>query len=229
MPSIPRLTKVASIAIGMTLPGLCLGMPALTDFGINIDATAALITQGEPVPAGVDDSGLDFSSGLGSVSVAFDGVGGHLIVALFDHDIDDFFDDEYGASTGVLPPGWSWQIDDPFFGDIVSNWDGSTPGASLLNDTNWVPAGSPSDVSLALGVGVTLAADESALVEFLVADAVPSGFYLSQSDAVTGETLYLSAEVTVTKDTPGILPLPPSIMLLVPGLVIIQARRWRQR
>jgi hypothetical protein len=169
--------------------GTCLTMAAfqaqamsttLTEYAFNVDGT---VTDSfyDPMPS---TPAFDTSTGLGTVTFTFS-AGNHSVLAFFDHEINLLTTGllpEFGAATGTLASGQSWQIDEPFygnlgyFGNIYSNFKNNA-----LNNSNGIPTGD--DASMALGWNFTVAAGYTATVQFVVDALTPrSGFYLTQTD-----------------------------------------------
>jgi len=174
-------------------------------------------------PPGLNTSGFDFATGLGTLTWTGGVTGSNTFVAFFDHEIDEAtntFFNEYGAvSPGGPAAGQSWEIDEPGFrpvnpGDIYANVLGGT-----LDNSNGVPFGSPDDVSMALGWTFGLNAGETASISFYLSTIAPlSGFYLEQLDP-DGGVIYLSSGLDVTGGTP--VPLPGAIYLMGSGLALL--------
>jgi hypothetical protein len=145
----------------------------LYDWAFNIDGTTYEYFLGDSMPT----SGALDGEGLGTLTWSTNAVGAHSFIAFFDHEIDEplnTFYNEFGTAAGSPAAGQSWEIDEPsyVFGDIYWNvLDGA------LDNTNGVPAGFDDDVSMAMGWNFTLAADEIAIIELILADTAPdSGF-----------------------------------------------------
>ena len=118
---------------------------ALFDYAYNIDG---VLTVSPGVPAGVNDAGFDYLTGLGSITFSFTTPGSHFAGLLVDHDIDEpinTYFNEFGTTDGAPRAGWSWEIDEPapVLGDIYAHFAASNSAASLLDNTNRVPATSP--------------------------------------------------------------------------------------
>ena len=220
-----------TLLIGLVLVFAASGVQAVSsvdlyDWGFNIDGTVYnKISNGNvpgDLPGYVSTGGLDFGTGLGSVSVTITGTGSHSLISFFDHEIDEIingYTNEFGDSHGALATGQSWEIDEPgwVFGDIFTNFS-----AGSLDNSNGVQSSSPDDVSLALGWDFTLASGETALIDFLLSyDAPSSGFYLSQTDPDSGAEIYLSSTKQVrgggcTNNCP--VPEPGTVILLGSGI-----------
>ena len=188
---------------------LCIGfstasaLPNLAEYAFNIDSIVSNPTHGDPVPAGVDISGFDDSTGLGSISITIESAGDHSILGFFDHEIDEAintFFNEFGTTNGTPATGQSWEIDEPGFvlGDINDNFI-----AGDLDNYNEVPNGSDDDVSMAMGWDFNLGAGEAATIVFLISETIPAeGFFLSHTDPDSGVTIYFSSTMDITPSGP---------------------------
>ena len=212
------VTSLAVMLLALSASGVR-AAPVLFDFGLNLDGV--LTTLADPLPAAVDASSFDFATGLGAMSITFapGAAGDYFVGAFFDHEIDETvntFFNEFGAVSGTPAAGQSWEIDEPgfAFGDIFTHFL-----AGALDDTNGVPAGLDDDVSLAMGFDVSLAADEFAVIDFLVSETTPAGFFLSHTDPDSDVTLYFSGNVLSGKVQA--LPEPGAGSLLGIGLVVL--------
>jgi hypothetical protein len=201
----------------------------LFDYGFNIDGSLTL--PGDPIPAAINLSGFDLVSGLGDITATITGAGAHSFDAFFDHEIDEAintFFNEFGAVTGVAAAGQSWEIDEPGYdfppGDIFDNFVAST-----LDNSNAVPSGAENDVSMAMGWDFTLAADETALIELVLTDILPTGgFFLTHTDPDSQYSVYLSSSLTIRGGVPT--PEPSILLLLGIGLtgLLLSRRRMHQ-
>lgn len=192
---------------------------ALYDWAFNVDGT--VYQYGDALPGTFDDSGFDWGTGLGTLTIDVTGAGSHNVISYFDHEIDELentYYNEYGSTGGVLEAGQSWEIDEPgwYFGDI---YDNVLNGA--LDNFNNVPSGWEDDVSMAMGWDFTLAAGESAVISLFLSDTVvPAGFYLEHNDPDSNESIYMSSslDINITGDGPVAVPEPATILLLGSGL-----------
>lgn len=154
---------------------------------------------------------------------------GFQFMGYVDADIGPNFTDETVATAGALgggPPGTTpvrFQASDPSFGTIFTNL-----AAGTLNNVNDLPAGSPGDGSIAIGLLAGLV-PVGGVVEFQVllsddGSALP-GRSLTQSDPVFArDTLTVSARASLLPPVPE----PSSIALLVVGLIGLSARFFRR-
>lgn len=195
----------------------------LAEYSINIDGTEDYMGT---APAGFDDM-----TGLGTWAVTLSGAGDHSVLGYFDHEIDEdinTFYNEFGAAVGTPGTGQSWEIDEPgwSFGDIYTNFQAGT-----LDNSNGVPSGSPDDVSMAMGWDFNLAAGETAYINFILSETMPtnSGFYLVQTDFDSQANVYFSSNLTIRDGgNPPPVPEPSTIVLVLSGLGLAAAARFRK-
>lgn len=216
---------------------ICSASPAnaasinLFSFALNVDGTtycplgcANTVSDLSGVP-GVNDSGFDYTSGLGNISVSITGTGTHSMVSFFDHDIDETmngFFNETGATSGAAAAGQSWEIDEPGFfgGDIFNNMLAS----SLDNGIFVSPATPPEDVSMAMGWDFSLADGELAIISMMLSEIEPaSGFYLIHSDPQSNANLYFSSTLSIVD--PSDVPEPGILALIAVGLIGFARKR----
>ena len=207
----------------------------LFEWGINIDGgtTECLSSDGftpcdataVTLPVSVDASGFDFATGLGTISYTITGAGMHHTSLYLDHEVSPDFSDEFGSSTNALAADQSWEIDDPFAGDIFANFQDSS-----LDNTNAVPADPINDVAMALAWDFTLdtgiGVGETATVDFMVSLTAPTNgfFLLSLIDPV--ETIYFSSTLDIQ---PNPVPVPGALLLFGSGLVGLTGMCFRRK
>jgi hypothetical protein len=176
----------------------------LFDYGFNIDG--AITTPTDPVPVGVDVSGFDTATGLGTIEVTISGIGTHYVATFLDHEIDEVantFFNEYGSAVGPVGTGQTWEIDEPgfVFGDIYDNFLAGT-----LDNSNAIPIGSPEDVSMALAWAFSLTDGQTATLTFNISETEPSGFFLQQTDPDSAASIYFSSSLLIEPTGPPGVP-----------------------
>jgi hypothetical protein len=217
----------------------CVNLNGDTDTACNGAGSGGLSTNadGGTINLVSFDTNLEPAlNGLGSVTISLGTGNGQSALFYADYDLDDAsfgsFDDS-GTTVGALPAGVSYELDDP----NVSNIFGDFAGNALANTNN---VGTPSsdplnqccDVAFSLGLnGLNVAAGGSGTVTFTVGTtAPPSGFYIQQTNTTLGDSIYLSALVTITNPTgPPATPEPSTFVLTAGalGLVLFAVRRRR--
>lgn len=212
---------------------------ALYDWGFNLNGTLYCST-GNPdttcsgngvaeLPGFLNTDAFDFGSGLGRIEARITGTGSHSVLAWFDHEIDEAINsavNEFGDTAGSPPtasdPQLQWEIDEPgyAFGDIYDNLIDAS-----LDNGNGVPAGSPDDVSMAMGWTFDLPVDTVATLSWtLGTDDDGSPFALLHRDPDSQATIWLGTNLTSSA-----VPLPGSLPLAVAGLALLGLGRRRRR
>jgi hypothetical protein len=190
-----RFTKYSVcglILLGMSSSGF--GQIVLFERDINQDG---VITFRDDDPLVPEESGFNQNTGLGTIQLSFSGAGSHQAVLFVDHDISEplnGYENEIGLVYATpAPSGVSWQLDDPSFGSIYSNFEDGTLANSNTRTT-------PADVSMAMGWDFQLTGSETATVTFTLSTTQPSGFYIQHRDPDSDVNIFFSSELTVVPE-----------------------------
>jgi hypothetical protein len=215
----------------------------LAEYAFNMDGT---VTNGSS-PGGVNSAGFDSAigtgTGLGSISVVVSGAGSHYLSLFIDHEIDEAantFYNERGSSSGSKAIGQSWEIDEPghgstsmgtagtlYTGDIYANLQArGLDGQIFFDAVGGQSLLSPDDVSMALAWNFSLAAGETATIDFLLSEtSTISGFYLIQTDPDSQASINFSSRLTIQPAGQQV-PEPASWALMGAALLgLAQSRR----
>jgi hypothetical protein len=178
--------------------------------------------------AAISPSGLD-TNGLGTVSLTY-GAGTYDVLAYVDHEIDLLetgFWNEFATATGTAAIGQSYEAGIPNFpsvsGDIYDNFLNNALG-NTVNNLDTVP----DDVAMAMGRHFVVDAGQKAYLIFTLTEDLNGygGFYLTQTDDLSGNNLYFYSTLEIKDDTNPV-PEPSTFALL--GLALGGAALFRKR
>jgi hypothetical protein len=179
---------------------------------------------------GFDTTLSPAANSLGSIAVSF-GTGNQYIGVYMDYDVDfaTFLSfDDYGTVNGLLPAGVSFEMDDPNSGSLFGDFASGTLTNMDHVDQTTCAANAPANCDVAWALAQSLfvnpALYSGGAITFKVSDTAPnSGFYLRQTNADTGNSIYLSESLELVPITVGAVPEPGSWILLVTGVAFIAA------
>jgi hypothetical protein len=244
-----QVVLVALIGLMIGAQPAMAGSVSLADWCVNFngDTTTACNGAGVGGPSGngtISLSSFDttiepVSNALGTVTVTLGPGAGQFVSFYADYDVDfatyGSFDD-YASVGGAQPLGWSYSVNDP------GATDGTLPYGlvlfdqfynNVLDNTNHqpTPSGPPSeccDVAFALSIGsINVAAGGSATATFVIGTTAPtSGFYIQQTNADTGDSIYLQGNVAGNNPVSGV-PEPSTLALGLVGGCLLAWRRLR--
>jgi hypothetical protein len=201
------------------LAGLLLTFITSVAFATTYDLTNFYINETVNGTPNIYSPSSFSSSGLGSFTLVYSGAGNYNVLSLFDYDINrpvaGIYNDSgsaIGTPTATSDYTQSWEIND--LGVLAGDFASGT----LSNSTSpFFPYDISSDVgydaAMALGYSFNLSATQTAYLGFSVSNSPGSGFYLTQTDITTGDSLYLNSTCDI-RDTGTTVPEPSTIVLL---------------
>lgn len=223
------LLTVFLTALLLMLGSAAWATPSLFDWGFNVDgAFYNYLNWNElsDVPGlGYDE--FNDETALGTITWSTDVEGDHSFISYFDIELNEqatTWYNESGSASGTLAVGQSWEIDEPgyVFGDIYNHVSGTNP---TLDDYNGgLDPGHEDDVSWAMGWDFTLAANETATISLYLTETLPSvlpGFYLTQYDPDSDESIYFYSTIDITGGGGGTAPVPEPATLLLMGVGLV--------
>jgi len=228
-----KMSRFALIAVGAS---------ALVGAGLPVSGGVELTEKVVNSDGAVNEAGFNSLTGLGTISVTITGAGAHKSYLFLDHElsssVNTFFNETGATKPGAVPAGLSYEIDEPGWasapdgpGDIYGNVAAQT----LDNGVFKVGAATlptPNDVSMAFGWDVSLAAGETAYINYIVADslqAVGARYYLVHSDPDSDESIYFATDLVIRGG--GNQPIPEGRTVLGAGLtaLLVGVAAWRRR
>jgi len=231
------IALLAAVLMMAGLPQHAKAEVVLNDWCVNVNGDSGTVCNNPYVgptvatsgASSIDVSAFDYTlspgaNTLGTITVTL-GAAGYASVYM-DYDIDfagyGSFQD-YGTVGIGAPPGFGWELDDPNVSNIFPDFAANTLANTNNVGTAVIPATPPvticCDVSWALGVG---GLSSGSTVTFSVSDTAPGGFYLQQTNADTGDSIYLSAAVTSPLSS---VPEPSTLILLIPVGAVLAIRK----
>jgi len=218
------------------------GTVGLNDWCYNFNGDFNALTGGVScnggtpgtAPSGWDGSLEPADNTLGSATFTLTGGQFVSFYGWYDINFESFGSFHNSAqAVGTLPGGWSYMLGDPLacngctFGDVFDAF-----AANTLNNSNSVstPADAPAiccAVAMALSVS-----NLSGPFDFTFGTSTPlspvGGFYLQQTNADTGDSLYLS----ITQDGGGggggpTVPEPSTFVAVGGAAALLAIRKWR--
>jgi hypothetical protein len=198
--------------------------------------SAVNITAGQTSPWDTSlEDGVN-NNGLGSITVTLGSGAAQFVAVYLDYDVDYNTYASYDDNTttaGSLPTGFSWETDNPSFGNIggdFTSFNNSTPFGNVDNSSVNNPAGANQccDVAAALGIaGIDVPDGQNGTVVFTVSNVAPAtGFYIQQTsnDGVTNgvpDSIFITAAVSFADQQPSSTPEPSTAALVIgAGLTI---------
>jgi hypothetical protein len=202
-------------------------IPSLQEISLNANGTfsdSGTTANFFTAISGLNASGFNTSTGLGTLTYTYTGAAGNAFVNFFvDEEVGVPFYNEFGSTGGGSPAaGEKWEIGDSFASSIYSDVQNNS-----LTNSNLLPEGASNylgtctgacngDAATALGYSFNLlAGDEETLSLTISLTAPASGFYLDQTNPQDGTNggnqsdVYFSLNELQTALNNGPPPPPP--------------------
>jgi hypothetical protein len=183
-------------------------------------------TPGTP-PSGFDATLEPGDNALGAATFTLSGGQFVAFYGWYDINFETYFSFHNSAqAVGSLPSGWSYMLGNGAAGDVFNAF-----AANTLDNSNSVstPAGAP-DICCAVAMALSVS-NLSGPFDFTFATTAPvspvGGFYLQETNADSGDSLYLSITQTGGGGGPTV-PEPSTFVMIGGAAALLAIRKWRK-